>query len=1169
MRMVRVAVCQLECHPALYTDHIAYPEEPFLPTTSASLSRLGTKGVDVQALTELCSATYEGWHLRRIDGVLGWLRDQHADVVLFPEGSIPLAALPMIAQWSSETGTSLLAGTHTFRSSPVAQEDYGRLDIPKKERKRLLKSRLQNVMPFVRRGRTMLVPKAQASPFERSLFATGDPEITTVRPHGVETPSGKIQLLPLICIEALRVFNVERPYDLVGVIAFDQKPDQFSSFVEQQVRNRKVVAFCNDGRTGGSLIASASDERSPNWLRDALPGGLPPGDAILIADIDLDVTAVEVATAAPGTSLRLVRLSSVRYLPAGSVTATMDAFRVLPEPAERVTQLARALESKSLDRLQEVRARTLLALDKRGVASTDQWEGLGFDCVLAGVPPLADLESGMAKAAADTLVGAAATKTARQPDVAPMLLEYLAECRKRSAAAAAAPVAAPPPLAVASPIDREAESRAVHEFLDDKALTLLEVSGLPQIGKTAAIDKGLIESGVAGVLRIPLTSTSSPEYLVLSLASRTAGAPQPPYDDVVRMLASEPLRAALRPVRVLVLEKAHLLFDAGQWRDDRWESLLGALVDVANETSTKLVVETQRELPLTLTNPSVRKRLRISGLNRTLRRYGVSLFDSQLRRVGLDPAAVTDEVKEFVVDKLGGHPVAIALAADVSYEDGADGVAASLRERRGFFLTFLSGLVRRLSLTDEEQTVMRALCLARAPVPRAVALAAVDFPAAPSIRDLIALGAVDVSADGRLEAAAVLRDYFDPAELPPATAQRFHVAATAAFGELAERDDTSIDAAVEAEYHAGVAGIESPVDTRLLDGALGTVHELYRAQRFDEAGRILDTLLARRRSVEMVRLAALVSARRHQFETALRHVREALTRNPRDTGLIAEMTKIALTQFQDDRIAEQLIDIAKRAGVEDEAILVAEGRMLLRRQDLVAAERAFARARQITHRNPWPFFFLGKVYMRAGRVDDAIAVLEEGEEFFYRTEARSRNALNAIRTELGLAYLFIADVDRAKVIIEALFAEDPENPEVVRAYAALTIKTAGIAEARSAFERLSEARIRNRYDRCQFHLLYGMFFLGISDLYQASREFEKAHAADRSNVYVMMKWARTLFDLGEGQFQEGDDSYKAYLLHCSKLTETILRFDPDNAEGIALMQSLHQRFGIEVGNDEA
>ena len=66
MRVIRVALCQFESHPALYTGHIAYPEEPFVPgPDGASLSRLGAKGIDVLALQEHCRVEYSRWNTAR------------------------------------------------------------------------------------------------------------------------------------------------------------------------------------------------------------------------------------------------------------------------------------------------------------------------------------------------------------------------------------------------------------------------------------------------------------------------------------------------------------------------------------------------------------------------------------------------------------------------------------------------------------------------------------------------------------------------------------------------------------------------------------------------------------------------------------------------------------------------------------------------------------------------------------------------------------------------------------------------------------------------------------------------------------------------------------------------------------------------------------------------
>ena len=160
--------------------------------------------------------------------------------------------------------------------------------------------------------------------------------------------------------------------------------------------------------------------------------------------------------------------------------------------------------------------------------------------------------------------------------------------------------------------------------------------------------------------------------------------------------------------------------------------------------------------------------------------------------------------------------------------------------------------------------------------------------------------------------------------------------------------------------------------------------------------------------------------------------------------------------------------------------------------------------------------------------------------------------------------MFTDRLDLAAPIIEKLLEDDPNSPEVIRAYAALTIKRDGIDEAHVALKRLEKAKIRSRHDRCQFHLLYGLFYLGVGDPDSASREFGNAHAADRQNVYVMMKWARILFEQASESWLEGSDVYRSYADDATRLTRKILEFDPDNDEGLSLMEDLHRRFGIDV-----
>ena len=155
------------------------------------------------------------------------------------------------------------------------------------------------------------------------------------------------------------------------------------------------------------------------------------------------------------------------------------------------------------------------------------------------------------------------------------------------------------------------------------------------------------------------------------------------------------------------------------------------------------------------------------------------------------------------------------------------------------------------------------------------------------------------------------------------------------------------------------------IETGLIDAALGTARRLYEQQQYDRASKILESLRRRSDSTDVLRLSALVEARYNHLDLSLDFARTVFGRNRQETRLLADLARIALTQSQ-DHVAESLIDTAKKAKVEDISILIVEGRMMLRRRELLLAEKAFDRARQLTTRNPWPYFYLGRIYANTG-----------------------------------------------------------------------------------------------------------------------------------------------------------------------------------------------------------
>ena len=71
---VRVAVCQLQCHPALRIADRNYLAEPFVPASGhPALCELSLLSLDVSQLCREIDEKYQEWHPHRILAVLEWL----------------------------------------------------------------------------------------------------------------------------------------------------------------------------------------------------------------------------------------------------------------------------------------------------------------------------------------------------------------------------------------------------------------------------------------------------------------------------------------------------------------------------------------------------------------------------------------------------------------------------------------------------------------------------------------------------------------------------------------------------------------------------------------------------------------------------------------------------------------------------------------------------------------------------------------------------------------------------------------------------------------------------------------------------------------------------------------------------------------------------------------
>lgn len=343
MRPVRLAICQIESHPAIYASHLAYLEEPFLAGDKASLSLLAAKGMDVGQAQETCLRIYTSWQRARIRAIAAFLSSLKPvpDLVIFPEGAVPIDALWSLHEFAVMTGATVLAGTHTPRGTAQAKKMYEAIGVNREKQQKTAKYGKIGVLPVVQPSGVTLIPKRLASPFEQSIVSAPEPGLPSLRSLKLRTQVGEIDLLALICSEALRDHKTHKAPELVAIVSFDTKPDQFSGPISHHVRNKRFVAYCNDGRHGGSRIGAPRDERVPDWLVDTFPAGLPPGDTMLVVDINLDAPAVQVGTANPEPSVRLIQLGNI-VAAKGDRAAwrrSMETIRKTPDSSIRAHEL--------------------------------------------------------------------------------------------------------------------------------------------------------------------------------------------------------------------------------------------------------------------------------------------------------------------------------------------------------------------------------------------------------------------------------------------------------------------------------------------------------------------------------------------------------------------------------------------------------------------------------------------------------------------------------------------------------------------------------------------------------------------------------------------------------------------------------------------------------------
>ena len=597
-----------------------------------------------------------------------------ADLIVFPEASIPLGLLTVVRDFAVQHGVTVFAGTHSYLRTSESSASYRELGVPTGTLKEWgeVPWACTAVLPVFSGRKAFFHRKRVPSVFEITDVTPREQGAYTLAPLALTLAGQKCRVVPLVCAEALQHYRIPAKFDLAVICAYNAGTEPYDPFIEHHTFNRIPVVLCNDGRFGGSGIHVPIDRRMNIWWWwEPFQGRLPAGDGVLIAEIDWDYLATQVGVANPQPAVRLDCIAAVTYEDAASQAyqASQDMITISQgsdntAQHERIKQLLNG----DLTPIQRLKAVMLHRLTKEGTADPAWWSTLGRDCQIPGVADLVGLQATHAAMCAESLLAVIQSGNVQDVTVLGNAAKLMNAYKK--AAGGTKQGTGSQKTAISGnddvTIDREGESTEVMRFLEHPRQVACLVFGLDAVGKTTVVEKAIAKGGYRKVARLSLAPDVTGPFLavnILSLIEYPRAAKV--RDPIAALRAIFPAR--LRAIRVIIIQDAENLLAHVMWRDAALQDVFRILMTLARAAECKVVVESSTQFDLPIDDPNLVKRVPVRGLHPE---DGLALLNQQFRRVGLEPSEFAEGDRRQIVDILSGHPGATILAADYVENSG-------------------------------------------------------------------------------------------------------------------------------------------------------------------------------------------------------------------------------------------------------------------------------------------------------------------------------------------------------------------------------------------------------------------------------------------------------------------------------------------------------------------
>ncbi len=838
----------MDYKPAYYTTSVDYLEEPVCLLPGDTPLGLLRTDPGVESLLARLRDEYLLHIRRKASRIAESCAQRGANIVVFPEYSIPPESLPELAAVAKRTGMCIVAGTHRVRPDRD-RSIYEGLSLP-------LQSLIAGsacapvLMPD---GTTRVVSKSRASKWDSDLAIPSD--IPT--PLRVSVAGQNLVMAVLVCVDSLHPDVLGKLWgdkdnlpSLVVCPSFSPTTEPFRSLGVLTSYNEALFAFANSAAFGGTTFAIPAPWQAPSAAA-ALASDIVPRDAEAVLEVDIDPSRFSAKRGSTDTksgcsacrSLPIVFEASATWLPRyDSLRREMAEWLKSPSTKDAqewldiyLTEEAAGLPvlvGKSVKHLRHALlpfysgdpltvqdATELVVLPKEISSTRITWARDVRDAIRLVTEALTTGSMDQF----ETMTGCLRNLKLREstlPFVAPTSTPY------------ATPEVAPPAgfngdqLLLESFQDRGSTIDRMKGFLGAEPIRAIVITGAVGVGKTDLVNT-TIRKVLADweILRVPIPPGATFARVLADIAYRVGLAlDQDSLAGVTQNVFKGKIRAVLgkffsQPKRVLLLDDLYLVLKTKNARD------FAQMDSFFEEVSTPPKFAGGRVFIVSSLHPPDRwlvhsgvAHLHVAPLEE---KYVGRVVEYHMRRVGLTKGEEVPVAPRELLDIVGGHPLSAKLAVEAmrgrSVEELKNAVARS--EVTGHVAReLLRELLKMVPLTPGEKEAMVRLSVFRLPTEyNMLSKCGVAADALAALKDRCVVGF-----DGRrVELHEAIRRHFyaQAAESPVLPA--FHRAAASYYSQLYESSKhtghTDPTVIAELAHHLTMAGdIDAAVDFRLM-----------------------------------------------------------------------------------------------------------------------------------------------------------------------------------------------------------------------------------------------------------------------------------------------------------------------------------------------------------------